>query len=78
MVLALGLAHKIALENHFDSDLIVEGLSSFSKRWLVVEFVRREGQSRLDDFTKALLKRFRDVRVLSSGEDPRVLLLCEK
>ena len=78
MVLALGMAHKVALENHFDFDMIVEGLSSFSKRWLVVEFVRREGQGTLDDFTRALLKRFRDVRLLSSGEEPRVLLLCEK
>ncbi|HKS40552.1 MAG TPA: hypothetical protein VJX74_08035 [Blastocatellia bacterium] len=76
MVLALGMAHKIALENHFDSDLIVEGLSSFSKRWLVVEFVRREGQSTLNDFTKALLKRFSNVTVLSSREELGVLLLC--
>jgi hypothetical protein len=82
MVLALGMAQKIALENYFDFDLIVEGLSAFSKRWLVVEFVRSEGQGinvrTLNDFTKALRKRFSDVSVLSSREEPRVLLLCEK
>jgi hypothetical protein len=78
MVLALGMAHEIVLENHFDSDLIVEGLSSFSKRWLVVEFIRREGQSTLNDFTKALLKRFINVTVISSREEPDVLLLCER
>ena len=80
----LGMMHRIAPENHFDFDLIVEGLSSFSKRWLVVEFVRREGQRinevscALNDFTNALRKRFSDVRVVSSGEEPGVLLLCEK
>ena len=85
MVLALGLASRIALENHFDFDLIVEGLSSFSKRWLVVEFQNVNEvcadnltSRRLDGFTKSLRKRFSDVRVLSSGEGPGVLLLCEK
>lgn len=83
MVLALGLAHKLALENHFDFDLISEGLSSFSKRWLVVEFVNevRADKPRartLDDFIKSLRKWFNCVNVLPSGGESGVLLLCEK
>lgn len=83
MVLALGLVNKVARENHFNFDLIAEGLSAFSKRWLVVEFARNEsrGASRplaLDDFIDSLGKRFRDVEVVSPVEEQSVLLLCEK
>lgn len=79
MVIALGLASKVATQNHFDSDLIVEGLSSFSKRWLVVEFDGgASSSSSLDDFTKSLRKRFSGVRALDSNEDAGALLLCEK
>ena len=78
MVLALGMAHKIALDNHFNFDLIVEGLSSYSKRWLVVEFVQSINAGTLNDFTRALRKRFSDVKTLSSREETRTLLLCEK
>jgi hypothetical protein len=83
MVLALGLANKLARENHFNFDLIAEGLSSFSKRWLVVEFDRSESRGAdeprpLDDFIDSLGRRFRDVKALSSVEGQSVLLLCEK
>jgi hypothetical protein len=89
MVLAFGLAHKIARDNHFSFDLIAEGLSAFSKRWLVVEFAPRESRDgdeavgkpasrTLDDFINALRKRFNGVRTLPHGAEPGVLLLCEK
>ena len=48
MVLALGLT-RIALENHLTLDLIVEGLASFTKRWLVVGFgEEKTEQSKLE------------------------------
>jgi hypothetical protein len=90
LVLAFGLVHKIAFENYFSFDLIAEGLSAFSKRWLIVEFPRaenREGDKPreeksdprpLDDFINALRKRFSSVINLSYGAEPDVLLLCEK
>ncbi|HZM91240.1 MAG TPA: hypothetical protein VFF31_32260 [Blastocatellia bacterium] len=89
LVLALGLADKIRLENHFNVDLIAEGLASFSKRWLVVSFSASkhlvpkstaESNSTLgrpEDFMTALRKRFRDVNVFSSDAQTEVLL-CEK
>jgi hypothetical protein len=81
MVLALGFANQVASENHFNLDLIAEGLSAFSKRWLVVEFVEGDGGSApltLDGFIDALRKRFKGVRVVRPGAGPGVLLLCEK
>jgi hypothetical protein len=90
MVLAFGLADEIASDNHFSFDLIAEGLSSFSKRWLVVEFDdrkveetnRRGGPNSesggLNSFTEALLKHFRSVSVVSSEARAGTMLLCEK
>ena len=80
MVIALGLADRIAVENHFSFELIAEGLSSFSKRWLIADFARCEGEAaneRLDGFINALRKRFSRVRILSSDAE-RSVLLCEK
>jgi hypothetical protein len=89
LVLALGLTQRIASENHFKLDLIAEGLASFTKRWLIVEFdVRnvagsvdrgtRPASCRLGNFIEALLKRFSDVNILSSHANSSALLLCEK
>lgn len=75
MVVALGLVNEIASEKHLNFELIAEGLSSFSKRWLVVEF---EDRTTLEDFIEALRKHFRSVSVISSGAHNRHLLLCEK
>ncbi len=83
LVLALGLTRRIALENHLPFDLIAEGLASFSRRWLIVEFEERESSQanrpgRLEDFVSALSTHFCDVSIVSHGEDNEVLLLCEK
>jgi hypothetical protein len=90
MVLALNLANRLESENHFSLDLIAEGLSAFSKRWLVVEFDGREsrpGDEAGDDkfkhlplhhFIGALRKRFSGVRVISPGGEQSVWLVCEK
>ena len=87
-VVALGLAHRAALENYLTFDLIAEGLSSFSKRWLLVDFVTKQNNGasnvtgfdshQLPGFIAALRKQFSDVRVVSSGAGPEWWLLCEK
>jgi hypothetical protein len=90
MVAALGLADKLATENHFNLDLVAEGLSAFAKRWLIVDFggsqssnfdEERDGRATphsLDDFIHALCKRFGVVRVLSATGNGRALLMCER
>jgi len=91
LVLALGLTQRLASENHFSLDLMAEGLASFSKRWLIVEFDERQGSrarredgaprspyGRLENFVDALLKRFNEVNVVSTAANAGALLLCEK
>ena len=85
MVLALGFVNRIASENHFNFELISEGLSSFSKRWLVVDFAELDngdggtrGDRSLDRLIGELGKQFSCVRVVSSNPQTGVLLLCEK
>lgn len=75
-VLALGLVNEVASKNHLSSDLIVEGLASFSSRWVVADFV--PGRLKLSDFLRALHRRFSSVTFLSSGGDETALLLCER
>jgi len=90
MVIALALVHHLVFKQHLNFDQITDGLSIFTKRRLLVEFIPhndkyvREWWSEkfswyvLDNFISALRKRFRDVKVLPSYPEPRVLLICEK
>jgi SAM-dependent methyltransferase len=90
MVFALALVHHLVFREHFNFEQIVDALSVFSKRWLLVEFIPsddryvREWWSEafswytLDNFIDMLKKRFHNVRILPSYPKPRVLLLCEK
>ena len=91
LVLALGLTQRVASENHFSLDLMAEGLASFSKRWLIVEFdecqgsqarradnAPRSASARLENFVDALLKHFNGVSVVSTAANGGALLLCEK
>jgi hypothetical protein len=90
LVLALDLIHHVVNKRHLNFDQIVNGLALFSKRWLVVEFVPREGQHScelwssgfswytLDNFINTLKKQFRSVGIMPFYPEPRVLLLCEK
>jgi SAM-dependent methyltransferase len=90
MVLALALIHHLVFKQHLNFDQIINGLSIFSKRWLLVEFIPRDDRYvrewwserfswyTLDNFISALKKQFHNVRILPSYPEPRVLLLCEK
>ena len=75
MVIALGLAQRIVVENNFNLDLIAEGLSAFSKRWLVVDFAETRD---LDAFIHALRGRFSSVVTLPHATEQGAWLLCEK
>lgn len=90
LVLALKLVHHLVRDIYFEQ--IVEGLASFSKRWLIVEFIPLEDPEvankwwasrmaswyKLDNFIHALEKKFRSVSPLPFHPNSRVLLLCEK
>jgi len=89
-VLALAEVHDFFLKRSLTWDLIVEGLASFSKRWLIAEFAPlQNGDSReaqplwrrssytLENFSGALKKRFSSVEAQPGGAG-RVLLFCAK
>jgi len=90
MVLALALTHHLVFKGQLNFAQIVDGLSIFTRKWLLVEFVPREDRYvrewwserfswyTLDNFIGAVNERFRDVRILPCYPEPRVLLLCEK
>jgi hypothetical protein len=87
MVLAPALVRRAVFDHSLSFDLIAEGLALFSTRWVAVEFGppadRPSGKVQsdrlswytLDNFMRALKKRFRSVSIM---QGPRVLLLCEK
>jgi hypothetical protein len=73
LVLALGLARRLIEENHFNFDLIAEGLASFCTSRAVLDF--RGSSAEVDQFIEALLARFTRVRKVFG--DPTILV-CEK
>jgi SAM-dependent methyltransferase len=90
LVLAFSLVKELVFERYFNFELIAEGLSSFSNRWLLVEFISREDREisakwgdrfswyTLDNFIAALRDHFSRVNILPGAAEGRVLLLCEK
>jgi SAM-dependent methyltransferase len=91
LVLALGLVEELVLRQELPFAQVVRGLAAFCKRWLLVEFspagddhLRGGGASAppgwysLEAFIRALRQQFREIRVLPSHPEPRVLVLCEK
>ncbi len=90
MVIALALVHHLVFKQNLNFEQIVEGLSAFANRWLMVEFVPREDQYvrewwsehhswyTLDNFLAAARRQFRRVEVRASDPSPRVLVWCEK
>jgi hypothetical protein len=90
LVLALALVHHLVEKQSLTFPQIAETLSSFSKRWLLVEFMPPEDEwvrdwltpelswYTLDRFEASLRKHFSSVELLDSYPAPRKLLLCEK
>jgi SAM-dependent methyltransferase len=90
LVMALGILDDIVLQQRLNFEQIVEGLSQFSKKSAIVEFIPSENSEfadlysdrvswyDLDNAIAALKKEFPKVTVLPSYPEGRVLLLCEK
>jgi hypothetical protein len=90
MVLALALIHHLVFRQHLNFEMVVEGISIFSSRWLLLEFVTREDPLvrglwsekyawyTEENLTACLRKTFREVQALPSYPEPRKLLLCTK
>ena len=90
MVLALGLLDHPTLDKRIRLDTIIDGLSLFAKRWLVVEFIPHKGgingdaapekssPHTFEDTISSFERRFRRVTKVLSHSEKRVLLLCEK
>jgi SAM-dependent methyltransferase len=90
MVFALALIHHLVFKQAFDFAQVVEGLSVFSNRRLLLEFVSADDKWARDWWSEkyawytrenliaCLRKSFSDVQVLPSHPEPRILLLCTK
>ena len=90
MVLALSLVHRLVLDQNLTFEQVCDTFASFSKRWLLVEFISRKAREvrkrcsdwhswyTLESFMDALTQRFRSVRIMENQSESRVLLLCEK
>ena len=88
-VLALALVHHLVFRQLGDFELVVDALSRFTRRNLIVEFISKEdswvrewwneGYSwyTLENFLTCLRKSFREAVVLPVA-GPRILIACEK
>jgi SAM-dependent methyltransferase len=90
LVLALALVHHLVFGRQLNFEQISDGLASFSKRQLLVEFISGEDEDvqqtwphkyswyTLENFLAALGKEFRTIKSYPSETEHRILLLCEK
>jgi hypothetical protein len=90
MVMALALVHHLVFKFHLNFDQIVRGLSDFTTKDLLVEFVPKEDRYvkewwtpawtwyTLEEFEKVLRRYFNQITIWSSDPAPRVLLFCQK
>jgi len=90
LVLALALVHHLVFGRHLNFEQISDGLATFSKRWLLVEFISGEDEAlqrtwsqkhswyTLENCLAALGKAFRTIKSYPSETEHRILLLCEK
>ena len=88
MVFALAIVHHLVFSQGYGLDSIVETFSSYTKKWLLVEFIddndtfvkehitETHDFYRLDLFCELLNKHFREVEKLPSTSENRTLLLC--
>jgi hypothetical protein len=94
MVLALAIEHHLVFGRYrLTFDEVARGFASFSKRWLLIEFISPGGDTNanpvewrpesidwynIDCFVAALRAEFCTVTKLPDTNDDRILLLCEK
>ncbi len=90
MVLAFSIIEHLVFDRYLSFDLIAEGVSSFSQRWAVVEFVPPEHLSEgrkstegfqsytLENLVNAIGKYFSSVEVIKLYGGSRAFLLCSK
>jgi hypothetical protein len=90
MVLALGLLDHPAFDKRIRLDAVIDGLSLFTRRWLLLEFTPRVSRltsssepknstaSSLEEATALLERRFGRITRLAFQPEDRVVLLCEK
>ncbi|MFZ2486799.1 MAG: class I SAM-dependent methyltransferase [Anaerolineae bacterium] len=91
MVMALALIHHLVHAEGMRFDQIIEGLSQFTTRWLLIEFVPyedphldqwqglfRQSWYNLENFLTSLQKSYRIVKIIESDPLQRTLILAEK
>lgn len=90
MVFALALIHHLIFKQFQNFDRVVEALSIFSNRWLLIEYVPRDDEYieacwherfdwyNIENLIMTLKKHFNDVQVFDSYPEDRKLLLCQK
>lgn len=90
MVLALGSIHRIVYTRRLRPDQIAEGLSAFSTRWALVEYIPRNDPGfdpkwngyhpsyTLDHVLEALKNQFSSIEKIPYPCHQRTLLLCTK
>ncbi len=90
IVLALALVHHLVFGQHMTFGEIVAGLSRFTEKTLLVEFVPRDDRClvtwntagaewyTLENFVNALRAEFPRVEVMESNREPRKLMRCQR
>jgi SAM-dependent methyltransferase len=90
LVVALALVHHLVFKQRLRFEQIVRGLSSFSSRWLLIEFIGpqdryvrewmtdRYSWYNLEGMKAALTSSFSIRQCLASNLEHRTLILCEK
>jgi SAM-dependent methyltransferase len=90
MVLAIALVHHLVFKAFLPFEQIAAGLSSFTEKTLLVEFIPHDDihVSRwwnesyawytLENFQAALRNHFSQIEILPSAPHPRIYLLCER
>ncbi len=90
MVIALAPVHHLVFKQLASFEQIVQGLSAFADRWLLVEFIDRKDEHisewvrphqawyTSENFIAELKKIYRTVERFRSSLPHRILLLCER
>lgn len=93
MCFAFALIHHLVFSQWQDFDRIIEAVDLFSTKWILIEFIPKEDEKAqillsrkkdifpwytLENFIKALEKRYKIKGMFDSSPSGRKLILCEK